>query len=212
MSNKFENKSQIMIRINSKSLDKNNMKNINKEIIEKLTENYLIKKKLLSTYEEWTRVLLTVINEKESTFNHIDTGTPIQTLLNSIENLYKENFELKKNIILQKEKNENLLKEYKINSWINNNILNEYNNLNIKQIKIEHSQIKENLQSLANELDNLNENKQKLEQIIKDKINFLNIYNCVKKREELLNKRTLFLKIKNQIIIPKKRKRSKTTI
>ena len=34
MSNKFENKSQIMIRINSKSLDKNNMKNINKEIIE----------------------------------------------------------------------------------------------------------------------------------------------------------------------------------
>ena len=211
MSNKFENKSQIMIRINSKSLDKNNMKNINKEIIEKLTENYLIKKKLLSTYEEWTRVLLTVINEKESTFNHIDTGTPIQTLLNSIENLYKENFELKKNIILQKEKNENLLKEYKINSWKNNNILNEYNNLNIKQIKIENSQIKENLQSLANELDNLNENKQKLEQIIKDKINFLNIYNCVKKREELLNKRTLFLKIKNQIIIPKKRKRSKTT-
>ena len=211
MSNKFENKSQIMIRINSKSLDKNNMKNINKEIIEKLTENYLIKKKLLSTYEEWTRVLLTVINEKESTFNHIDTGTPIQTLLNSIENLYKENFELKKNIILQKEKNENLLKEYKINSWKNNNILNEYNNLNIKQIKIENYQIKENLQSLANELDNLNENKQKLEQIIKDKINFLNIYNCVKKREELLNKRNLFLKIKNQIIIPKKRKRSKTT-
>ena len=195
MSNKFENKSQIMIRINSKSLDKSNMKNVNKEIIEKLTENYLIKKKLLSTYEEWTRVLLTVINEKESTFNHIDTGTPIQTLLNSIENLYKENFELKKNIILQKEKNENLLKEYKINSWKNNNILNEYNNLNIKQIKIENSQIKENLQSLANELDNLNENKQKLEQIIKDKINFLNIYNCVKKREELIHKRTLFLKI-----------------
>ena len=212
MSNKFENKSQIMIRINSKSLDKSNMKNVNKEIIEKLTENYLIKKKLLSTYEEWTRVLLTVINEKESTFNHIDTGTPIQTLLNSIENLYKENFELKKNIILQKEKNENLLKEYKINSWKNNNILNEYNNLNIKQIKIENYQIKENLQSLANELDNLNENKQKLEQIIKDKINFLNIYNCVKKREELIHKRTLFLKIKNLIIIPKKRKRSKTTI
>ena len=212
MSNKFENKSQIMIRINSKSLDKNNMKNINKEIIEKLTENYLIKKKLLSTYEEWTRVLLTVINEKESTFNHIDTGTPIQTLLNSIENLYKENFELKKNIILQKEKNENLLKEYKINDWKNKNILNEYNNLNIKQIKIENYQIKENLQSLANELDNLNENKQKLEQIIKDKINFLNIYNCVKKREELLHKKILFLKIKNQIINPKKRKRSLSII
>ena len=212
MSNKNQNNSQIMIRINNGSSEKSNMKNINKELVEKLTENYLIKKKLLTTYEEWTRVLLTVINEKESTFNHIDTGTPIQTLLNSIENLYKENFELKKNIILQKEKNENLLKEYKINDWKNKNILNEYNNLNIKQIKLENSQIKENLQSLANELDNLNENKQKLEQIIKDKINLLNIYNCVKKREELIHKRTLFLKIKNQIIIPKKRKRSKTPI
>ena len=61
------------------------MKNINKDLVEKLTEKYLIKKKLLSTYEEWTRILLSVINEKESTFNHIDTGTPIQNLLNSIE-------------------------------------------------------------------------------------------------------------------------------
>ena len=212
MSNKNQNNSQIMIRINNGSSEKSNMKNINKELVEKLTENYLIKKKLLTTYEEWTRVLLTVINEKESTFNHIDTGTPIQTLLNSIENLYKENFELKKNIILQKEKNENLLKEYKNNTWKNNNILNDYNNLNIKQIKIENSQIKENLQSLANELDNLNENKQKLEQIIKDKKKFLNIYNCVKKREELLHKKILFLKIKNQIINPKKRKRSLSII
>ena len=212
MSNKNQNNSQIMIRINNGSSEKSNMKNINKELVEKLTENYLIKKKLLTTYEEWTRVLLTVINEKESTFNHIDTGTPIQNLLNSIENLYKENFELKKNIILQKEKNENLLKEYKINDWKNKNILNEYNNLNIKQIKLENSQIKENLQSLANELDNLNENKQKLEQIIKDKKKFLNIYNCVKKREELLHKKILFLKIKNQIINPKKRKRSLSII
>ena len=212
MSNKNQHNSQIMIRINNGSSEKSNMKNINKELVEKLTENYLIKKKLLTTYEEWTRVLLTVINEKESTFNHIDTGTPIQNLLNSIENLYKENFELKKNIILQKEKNENLLKEYKINDWKNKNILNEYNNLNIKQIKLENSQIKENLQSLANELDNLNENKQKLEQIIKDKKKFLNIYNCVKKREELLYKKILFLKIKNQIINPKKRKRSLSII
>ena len=104
MSNKNQNNSQIMIRINNGSSEKSNMKNINKELVEKLTENYLIKKKLLTTYEEWTRVLLTVINEKESTFNHIDTGTPIQTLLNSIENLYKENFELKKNIIYKKKR------------------------------------------------------------------------------------------------------------
>jgi len=210
MSNKFENKSQIMIRINSKSLDKSNMKNVNKEIIEKLTENYLIKKKLLSTYEEWTRVLLTVINEKESTFNHIDTGTPIQTLLNSIENLYKENFELKKNIILQKEKNENLYKEYKINLWKSNDILNDYNNVNKQQINLEINQIKQNIQLLANELDNLNENKKKFENIINNKKNFLNKYNILKQREELLNNRNLYLKIKFELINPKKRKRSNT--
>jgi len=210
MSNKIQNKSTIMVRINNKSFDKSNMKNINKDLMEKLTEKYLIKKKLLSTYEEWTRVLLSVINEKESTFNHIDTGTPIQNLLNSIEKIHKENFELKKNIILQKEKNENLYKEYKINLWKSNDILNDYNNVNKQQINLEINQIKQNIQLLANELDNLNENKKKFENIINNKKNFLNKYNILKQREELLNNRNLYLKIKFELINPKKRKRSNT--
>ena len=140
-----------------------------------LANEIRIQNKILEEYESWVKTFLSIINNnKINNENNIydDIGSPIQQNLEHIEKLKEENFKIKTLIINQKIKNENSEKKLEKKQLTQNMVIKEFNekdNLFKEKIKKEKIQLAENVQMLANELDDLSEyNKQLNDKIMKD--------------------------------------------
>ena len=170
----------------SKSLKipKLNSKKYQKDIFQRQEYNDLksllmVQKEMMDEYQTWIQILVSVINNKESTTNHIDIGTPIQEGLKGVEKIKNDNFEIKKKIIEVRKKNLSLIEQYKNAKWKKQNIISDYTTSSSNEIKIENEQLRNNIQYLANEIDYLSEIKEKLNESINndpDIIRYKNMY------------------------------------
>ena len=163
-----------------------------------LATNIRIQNKLLEEYQNWTNILLSVIDNQKINNSYNDIGTPIQQGLEQIEKLKIENFQIKNVIIEKKANNENLEKLLDKKQKAQNMIIKEFNErdknkeLNLKK---ENEQLNLNVQMLANEVDELNENnKQLLDKIINDN-KLKKIYDLYMMKKELKEENKLFKKM-----------------
>ena len=130
----------------------NNKTKLNNEY-DNLRKEVLIQNKILKEYEHWAMTLVQIISDQEMTDNHLDFGTPIQQRLLELENLSNENLEIKKKIIEQNKLNEKFENKLKIKKW---NLINCVKDFNSPEKQDEGKDILENnVQKMANELDNL---------------------------------------------------------
>lgn len=129
--------------------------------------------KIMKEYQEWIQMLVGIINDKESTRNHIDEGTPIQKRLKILEELKEENYVIKEKIYEQQLKNDKIRQKIKEIKVSNNIIISEYALSSSQLINKEKQQLEHNVQLLANELDTLNESNQYLNKIVNDKDNII---------------------------------------
>ena len=166
-----------------------------------LANEIRIQNKILEEYESWVKTFLSIINNnKVNNENNIydDIGSPIQQNLEHIEKLKEENFKIKTLIINQKIKNENSEKKLEKKQLTQNLVIKEFNekdNLFKEKIKNEKIQLSENVQMLANELDDLSEyNKQLNDKIMKDE-KFKKVYELVNLRNQLKKENKLYKKI-----------------
>ena len=176
-----------------------------------LANEIRIQNKILEEYESWVKTFLSIINNnKVNNENNIydDIGSPIQQNLEHIEKLKEENFKIKTLIINQKIKNENSEKKLEKKQLTQNMVIKEFNekdNLFKEKIKKEKIQLAENVQMLANELDDLSEyNKQLNDKIMKDEklkklYELINLRNQLKKENKLHKKIMVFKNRKNYI-------------
>ena len=176
-----------------------------------LANEIRIQNKILEEYESWVKTFLSIINNnKINNENKIydDIGSPIQQNLEHIEKLKEENFKIKTLIINQKIKNENSEKKLEKKQLTQNMVIKEFNekdNLFKEKIKKEKIQLAENVQMLANELDDLSEyNKQLNDKIMKDEklkklYELINLKNQLKKENKLHKKIMVFKNRKNYI-------------
>ena len=186
----------------SKKIKLDYSKKINKEYFQKEEYNDLksllmIQKEMMEQYQTWIQILLSVINNRESTTNHIDIGTPIQEGLKGVEKIKNDNFEIKKKIIEVRKKNLSLIEQYKNAKWKKQNIISDYTTSSSNEIKIENEQLRNNIQYLANEIDYLSEIKDKLNDNINndpDIIRYKNLYDEIK---ELKKTNEIAKEIKN---------------
>ena len=177
-------------------------KKIQKEIFQRQEYNDLksllmVQKEMMEQYQTWIQILLSVINNRESTTNHIDIGTPIQEGLKGVEKIKNDNFEIKKKIIEVRKKNLSLIEQYKNIKWKKQNIISDYTTSSSNEINIENEQLKDNIQYLANEIDYLSEIKDKLNDNINndpDIIRYKNLYDEIK---ELKKTNEIAKEIKN---------------
>jgi hypothetical protein len=177
-------------------------KKIQKEIYQRQEYNDLksllmVQKEMMEQYQTWIQILLSVINNRESTTNHIDIGTPIQEGLKGVEKIKNDNFEIKKKIIEVRKKNLSLIEQYKNIKWKKQNIISDYTTSSSNEINIENEQLKDNIQYLANEIDYLSEIKDKLNDNINndpDIIRYKNLYDEIK---ELKKTNEIAKEIKN---------------
>lgn len=177
-------------------------KKIQKEIYQRQEYNdlkslLLVQKEMMEQYQTWIQILLSVINNRESTTNHIDIGTPIQEGLKGVEKIKNDNFEIKKKIIEVRKKNLSLIEQYKNIKWKKQNIISDYTTSSSNEINIENEQLKDNIQYLANEIDYLSEIKDKLNDNINndpDIIRYKNLYDEIK---ELKKTNEIAKEIKN---------------
>lgn len=129
-----------------------------------------IQQNLLKHYEQWIQLLLSIIGDKPNdSSTHIDIGTPIQKGLESIAKIQRETMVINENILIQKEKN--LLLKSKLEE--KQNMLKEliYENKldDISQISQEKHVLLQNIQTIANELDEQSEKYKNLNNIITNK-------------------------------------------
>ena len=129
-----------------------------------------IQQNLLKHYEQWIQLLLSIIGDKPNdSSTHIDIGTPIQKGLESIAKIQRETMVINENILIQKEKN--LLLKSKLEE--KQNMLKEliYENKldDISQISQEKNVLLQNIQTIANELDEQSEKYKNLNNIITNK-------------------------------------------
>ena len=173
-----------------------------------LANEIRIQNKILEEYESWVKTFLSIINNnKINNENNIydDIGSPIQQNLEHIEKLKEENFKIKTLIINQKIKNENKLEKKQLTQNMVIKEFNEKDNLFKEKIKKEKIQLAENVQMLANELDDLSEyNKQLNDKIMKDEklkklYELINLRNQLKKENKLHKKIMVFKNRKNYI-------------
>ena len=177
-------------------------KKIQKDIFQRQEYNDLksllmVQKEMIEQYQTWIQILLSVINNRESTTNHIDIGTPIQEGLKGVEKIKNDNFEIKKKIIEVRKKNLSLIEQYKNIKWKKQNIISDYTTSSSNEINIENEQLKDNIQYLANEIDYLSEIKDKLNDNINndpDIIRYKNLYDEIK---ELKKTNEIAKEIKN---------------
>ena len=127
-----------------------------------------------------------------------DIGTPIQENLEHIEKLKEENFKIKTLIIKQKIENEKNEKKLEKKQLTQNMVIKEFNekdNTFKEKIKKEKIQLANNVQMLANELDELSEyNKQLSDKIMKDE-NLKKIYEMINLKNQLKKENKLYKKI-----------------
>ena len=174
-----------------------------------LANNIRIQNKILEEYQSWVKTLLSTINNnKMNQENNIydDIGTPIQENLEHIEKLKEENFKIKTLIIKQKIENEKSEKKLEKKQLTQNMVIKEFNekdNTFQEKIKKEKIQLADNVQMLANELDELSEyNKQLSDKIMKDEklkkiYEMINLKNQLKKENKLYKKIMVFKNRKN---------------
>ena len=174
-----------------------------------LANNIRIQNKILEEYQSWVKTLLSTINNnKMNQENNIydDIGTPIQENLEHIEKLKEENFKIKTLIIKQKIENEKSEKKLEKKQLTQNMVIKEFNekdNAFQEKIKKEKIQLADNVQMLANELDELSEyNKQLSDKIMKDEklkkiYEMINLKNQLKKENKLYKKIMVFKNRKN---------------
>ena len=186
-------------------------KKIQKDIFQRQEYNDLksllmVQKEMMEQYQTWIQILLSVINNRESTTNHIDIGTPIQEGLKGVEKIKNDNFEIKKKIIEVRKKNLSLIEQYKNAKWKKQNIISDYTTSSSNEIKIENEQLRNNIQYLANEIDYLSEIKDKLNDNINndpDIIRYKNLYDEIK---ELKKTNEIAKEIKKNKLYYNKRK------
>ena len=166
-----------------------------------LANNIRIQNKILEEYQSWVKTLLSTINNnKMNQENNIydDIGTPIQENLEHIEKLKEENFKIKTLIIKQKIENEKNQKKLEKKQLTQNMVIKEFNekdNTFKEKIKKEKIQLADNVQMLANELDELSEyNKQLSDKIMKDE-NLKKIYEMINLKNQLKKENKLYKKI-----------------
>lgn len=149
--------------------------------------------KLMKEYQEWIQTILGIINDKETTRNHIDEGTPIQKRLQVLEQLKKENFIIKDKIYEQQLKNEKLQQKIKEIKVTNNILISDYTISSSQVINEEKNQLERNVQLLANELDSLNESNQYLHNMIDNEKDSIMIKDANDSKDKLINE---YMKLK----------------
>lgn len=154
-----------------------------------------IQNKILKEYENWAITLVQIISDQEMTDNHLDLGTPIQQRLLELENLSNENLEIKKKIIEQNRLNKNLENKVKIKKW---NLVNCVKEFNSPENQNEGREILENnVQKMANELDNLLELKMDIDTTLNE--NDKNLYSNKEDTSYQLDRQN-----SNNLLSPKK--------
>ena len=150
------------------NLSSNLVPNPNEEkAYQEMSGKIKIQNRILKEYKLWANTLVNIISEHEMTNEHLDLGTPIQNRLEYIQNLTNENLEIKKKIIQQIELNSKLEDKIKIKKWNLNNCVKDYNS---KEVYSDTNNILEkNVQTMANELDNLLELKMEMDLVIGNK-------------------------------------------
>ena len=136
---------------------------------EELRQKVIIQNKILNEYQSWANTLVDILSEQEMTNDHLDLGTPVQERLEFIQNIMKENLEIKKKIIEHIQLNEKLENKIKIKKWNLNNCVKDYNNKQSNLIKESNNILEKNVQQMANELDNLLELKMEIDLSIGNK-------------------------------------------
>ena len=163
-----------------------------------LASNVRVQNKILEEYQKWINILLSVIDNEKINNTYNDIGTPIQQALQYIEKLKIENFDIKTLIINKKIHNEKIQKILDHKQKSQNMVIKEFNEKdksNGLNIKREKEQLILNVQMLANELDELNENnKQLYDKIQKDK-NLKKIYDLLIIKNQLKEENKLYKKI-----------------
>ena len=206
-SNKKKNNLSTIDSIYKKSVFESNN---DEKSYQNLATNVRIQNNIIEEYQKWINILLSTINSKEIESSYQDIGTPIQEGLEDIEKLKLKNFEIKTLIIKNKIKNENLEKQIEKNKKMQNMLIKEFNEKdksNGLNIKKEKEQLIFNVQMLANELDDLNENnKQIYDKIQNDdklkKINeLINMKNQLKEDNKLYKKMLVLKNRKNYVDI-----------
>ena len=163
-----------------------------------LATNVRIQNKILEEYQKWTNILLSVIDSKKINKTYNDIGTPIQQGLEHIEKLKNKNLEIKSLIINKKISNEKMEKILDKKQKTQNMVIKEFNEkdkskgLNIKK---EKEQLILNVQMLANELDELNENNKQLYDKIQNNDNMKKIYDLILTKNQLKEENKLLKKI-----------------
>ena len=163
-----------------------------------LSTKVRIQNKILEEYQKWVNILLSVINSKNINNNYNDLGTPIQQGLNNIEKLKNENLKIKTLIINQKSYNDNIEKILDKKIKTQNMVIKEFNEKDKNKdfnLKKEKEQLILNVQMLANELDELNENNKQLYDKIQKDNNLKKIYELYNIKNQLKEENKLYKKI-----------------
>ncbi len=182
---------------NSKSLfDSNN----DEKSYQNLATNVRIQKNIIEEYQKWVNILLNAINNKTIDNSYNDIGTPIQEGLENIEKLKIQNLEIKSLIIKKKINNENMEKLLEKNKKMQNMLIKEFNEKDKdknkeKNLKKEKEQLIFNVQMLANELDDLNENNKQLYDKIQNNNNLKKIYDLIIAKNQLKEENKLYKKM-----------------
>ena len=182
---------------NSKSLfDSNN----DEKSYQNLATNVRIQKNIIEEYQKWVNILLNAINNKTIDNSYNDIGTPIQEGLENIEKLKIQNLEIKSLIIKKKINNENMEKLLEKNKKMHNMLIKEFNEKDKdknkeKNLKKEKEQLIFNVQMLANELDDLNENNKQLYDKIQNNNNLKKIYDLIIAKNQLKEENKLYKKM-----------------
>ena len=180
---------------NSKSLfDSNN----DEKSYQNLATNVRIQKNIIEEYQKWVNILLNAINNKTIDNSYNDIGTPIQEGLENIEKLKIKNLEIKSLIVKKKINNENMEKLLEKNKKMQNML--EFNEKDKdknkeKNLKKEKEQLIFNVQMLANELDDLNENNKQLYDKIQNNNNLKKIYDLIIAKNQLQEENKLYKKM-----------------
>ena len=153
---------------------------------------------MIEEYQKWIHILLNAINNKKVDSTYNDIATPIQEGLEDIEKLKVKNLEIKSLIIKKKLNNEILEKQLEKNKKMQNMLIKEFNEKdksNGLNLKKEKEQLDLNVQMLANELDDLNENNKQIDDKIQNNNNLQKINDLMNQKKELKEENKLYKKM-----------------
>lgn len=139
---------------------------IEEKSYKELCQKVQIQNRIINEYLLWVNTLSNIISKKDMTKNHLDFGTPLQERLQFIQNLQEKNLEIKKKIFEQIRINSNLKEKINNKKWNLNNCVKDFNSKKQISIKETNKILEQNVQQMANELDNLLELKIEIDVVI----------------------------------------------